>query len=139
MLPSHADPELEALLPDSIGGVALTKISISGEQMGLTDGDPLLSRFGKHPADLASATATSSNPPLLVGVERLRGVPADQLLAAMLEALPSGATSHTALGGHQVTYVASGWSPVWYYATGELLYGVAGAEQDVATALANLP
>lgn len=139
MSPSHADPELEALLPDSIGGVPLMKTSISGEQMGFTDADPLLSRFGKHPADMASATATLSNPALIIGVERLRGVPANQLLAAMLEGLPSGATASRTLGGHQVTYVASGASPAWYYATGELLYGVAGAEQDVAKALATLP
>jgi hypothetical protein len=140
MLPSHADPELEALLPDSIGGVALMKSSIFGEQMGLTDADPLLSRFGKHPADLASATATLSNPPLFIGVERLRGVPADQLLAVMIQALPSGNTaSRTSLGGHQVTYMAAGWTPIWYYATGELLYGIAGAEQDVAKVLATLP
>ncbi|MGD0123114.1 MAG: hypothetical protein ABSC46_11205 [Candidatus Limnocylindrales bacterium] len=136
---THSDPELEALLPDSIGGVALTKSSISGEQMGLTDGDPLLSRFGKHPADLASATATASHQLLMVGVERLRGVPADQLLSAMLEALPSGGTvSHTSLGGHQMTYVVSGAWPVWYYPTGELLYGFVGSEDDVVRALVTL-
>lgn len=81
-----------------------------------------------------------SNPPLFIGVERLRGVPADQLLAVMIQALPSGNTaSRTSLGGHQVTYMAAGWTPIWYYATGELLYGVAGAEQDVAKVLATLP
>jgi hypothetical protein len=89
---------------------------------------------------MASASATLSSPGLFIGVERLRGVPADQLLASMIEALPSGVTaSHTSLGGHQVTYAASGWTPFWYYATGELLYALAGAEQDVAKALATLP
>jgi hypothetical protein len=140
MSPSHADPELEALLPDSIDGVSLTKSSISGEEMGMADTNPILSRFGKHPADMARATgATTQAPYLIVVVERLRGVPADQLLAAELEQYFSGTVTHTSLGGHQVTSGVIGATTVWYYATGELLYGVAGAEQDAAKALATLP
>lgn len=136
----HGDPALEALLPDSVDGVALTKESRTGAQMDVTDGDPILTPFGKHPADLASATAIATQPPLLiVNVVRLRGVPADQLLAAVLEFIPDDAVSHTSLGGRPVTYVVSGAWPFWYYATGELLYGVAGMEEAAATVLAGLP
>lgn len=136
----HGDPALEALLPDSVDGVALTKESRTGAQMGMTDDDPILTPFGKHPADLASATAVSTQRPLLIiNVVRLRGVPADQLLAAMLESIPGDAVSHTSLGGRPVAYVVSGAWPVWYYATGELLYGVAGMEDTAARVLAGLP
>ena len=65
----HADPALEALLSDSVDGVALVKQSRTGEQLGMTDHDPMLEPFGKQPADFASATASSTQPPmLLVGV-----------------------------------------------------------------------
>lgn len=140
---SHGDLALEALLPDSIDGRVLTKTSGTGEQMGMTDPDPILTAFGKHSSDLADATAfatpTANEPMLIIAVDRLRGVPADQLLVAMLERMPDAKVSRTSLGGHEVTYVVYGAWPVWYYATGELLYGVAGAEQDVAKALTNLP
>jgi len=136
----HGDPALEALLPDSVDGVALTKESRTGVQMGLTDNDPFLAPFGKHPADLASASAVATQPPMLmVNVVRLRGVAADRLLAAALESVPGDAVSHVSLGGRQVTYVTYGAWPVWYYATGELLYGVAGLEETAAKVLAGLP
>lgn len=139
----HGAPDLEALLPDSIDGRTLTKESNAGEQMGLTDADPILTAFGKHPSDLANAAA-ASNPTgnqamLLVGVERLRGVPADQLLAARLKVIPDAKVSPSTLGGHPVTYVMYGAWPIWHYTTGELLYGIVGADDDVARVLAGLP
>lgn len=140
---NHGDPSLEALLPDSIDGRTLTKESRTGEQMGMTDANSILATFGKHPSDLASATATAmptaNQAMLMIGVERLRGVPADQLLVATLKLMPDAKVSLTSRGGHQVTYVMYGAWPVWYYATGDLLYGVVGAEEDVAKVLAVLP
>lgn len=136
----HGDPALEALLPDSVDGVALTKQSQTGEQMGMSASDPILAAFGKEPADLSRASAIPSHPPLLlVGVQRLRGIPADELLAAVLDAMSGATVTETTLGGHRVTYVEAGAWPVWYYASGELLYGVAGMEETVATVLTTLP
>lgn len=133
---NHADPALEELLPNSIDGRTLTKESRTGEQMGMTDADPILTAFGKHPSDMASASATATpavnQPPILIGVERLRGVPADQLLAAMLKSIPADEVSRTSLDGRQVTYVVHGAWPVWYYATGDLLYGIAMADEATA-------
>jgi hypothetical protein len=136
----HADAALEALLPDSVDGIALAKLSQTGEQRGMTDADPLLAAFGKHPADLVIASATPSKPPLFgIGVERLRGVPADQLLAVVLKQMPDAKVTRTSLGGRQVTYVEYGAWPVWYYATGDLLFSVAGQQETVAAALGMLP
>lgn len=140
---SNGDPALEALLPDSVDGRVLTKTSTTGTQMGMTDADPILAAFGKHPSDLAGATATANpsanQPMLIIGIERLRGVQADQLLAATLKFMPDAKVSLTSLGGRQVTYVMYGAWPFWYYATGELLYQVVGSEEDAAKVLAGLP
>jgi len=60
---SHADPALEAKLPDSIRAVALAKSSFSGSSMPAEQTDKtkptfdLLGRLGKQPADLTWASA----------------------------------------------------------------------------------
>ncbi len=100
----------------------------------MTDADPILAALGKHPADFASATASPNEPPLLLlAVERVRGVPADQLLAAMLKTIPDAKVSSVSLGGRAATYVEYGAWPVWYYPKGELLYAVAAMGEAEAT------
>jgi hypothetical protein len=137
---THNAPELEALLPDSAGGLALSKQSSRGDLAGMTATDPILARFGKQPSDYAAAQASPNQPPLLIiAVERLTGVAADDLLAAKLKLMPDAEVSRVQLGGHAVTYVMYGAWPVWYYPSGSLLYGVAGLEDRVAAVLQTLP
>jgi hypothetical protein len=127
---SHADPALEARLPDSVDGTVLSKTSHTGAQLGMTDADPLLSAFDRRPADLAMATATPREPPLvIVSVMRLRGVPADDLLAAVLADVPDAEVSRVELAGRTVTYVEAGAWPVWYDPRGEYLYGVTAIDE----------
>ena len=132
----HADPALEALLPDSVDGRAVTKESRTGVDMGMTDGDPLLAAFGKRPADWATASGmampTPDKPGFSVGVYRLRGVPAELVLAFQLKQMPDAKVSQVSLGGREATYVESGAWPVWLYATGDLLYGVGLADEATA-------
>lgn len=140
----HADPALEALLPNTIDGRSLTKESRTGVEAGKTDTDPLLKAFGRQPADYADATGTlmptEDQPAGSFGVYRLRGVPGDQLLAYELAQMPDAKVSKVTLGGHEVTYVEYGAWPVWMYATGDLVYavGLAG-EATAATFFAGLP
>ncbi len=140
----HADPALEALLPDTIDGRPVTKESRTGVEAGKTDTDPLLKAFGKQPADYADATGTlmpgADQPAAILGVSRLRGVPGDQLLAFQLAQMPDAKVSQVSLGGHQVTYVEYGAWPIWMYATGDYVYGVGLAgEETAATFFAALP
>ena len=132
----HAAPVLEALLPDTIGGRALTKESRTGIEAGKTDTDPLLKAFGKQPADYEDATGTlvptETQAAGSLGVYRLRGVPGDQLLAYRLAQMPDARVSKVTLGGHEVTYVEYGAWPVWLYATGDLVYGVGLADEATA-------
>jgi hypothetical protein len=136
----HSDVALEALLPDDVDGVALVKESRTGEQLGMTDNDPILKPFGKHPADFARASASSTQPPMLaVGVTRLRGIPGAQLQAAMLAAIPDAKVSRSTLGGRPVTYVEYGAWPVWFYATGDYVFQLVADEATVASVVAVLP
>lgn len=136
----HGAPDLEALLPDRVGEVGLAKTSQTGVQLGLSPNDALLTRFGKQPADLATATAMPDRPPLLiVGVTRLRGVRGEELLAAMLADVPADEIAERSLAGRPASYVTHGAWPVWYVATGDLVYGLAGADQQVAEVAAALP
>lgn len=136
----HAAPDLEALLPDRVTGIALEKSSQTGVEMGLGADDPILQRFGKQPADLASATAMPDRPPLLaVGVTRLRGVSAADLLAAQLSQVPADAVAETSLGGRPATFVTHGAWPVWYVPAGDLLYAIVGTDVQAAEVAAGLP
>ena len=132
----HADPALEALLPDAIDGRPVTKESRTGVEAGKTDTDPQLKAFGKQPADYADATGTlmptADQPGGILGVYRLRGIPGDQLLAFWLAQMPDAKVSQVTLGGHEVTYVEYGAWPVWMYATGDLVYGVGLADEATA-------
>jgi hypothetical protein len=136
----HAAPDLEALLPDVIGSVALQVSSQTGVEMGLAADDPILARFGKQPADLATATAMPDRPPLLaVEVTRLRGVSAADLLAAQLSQVPAEEVAEMSLAGRPAVYVTHGAWPIWYLPEGDLLYAMVGTEEQAAEAAAALP
>lgn len=136
----HAVPDLEALLPDRVGDVVLEKRSQTGVDMGLAADDPILAPFGKQPADLETATAMPAEPPLLiVGVTRLRGVPAEDVLAEILAQVPADEATRTSLAGRAATYVTHGAWPVWYVTSGELLFGISGIEEQAAEAAKELP
>jgi hypothetical protein len=134
----HADPAMEALLPDTLDGRPVTKESRTGVEAGKTETDPMLKAFGKQPADYADSTGTlmptGDQPGGSVGVFRLRGVPGDQLLAFWLAQMPEAKVSKVTLGGHEVTYVEYGAWPTWMYATGDLVYAVGLAGEETAAA-----
>jgi hypothetical protein len=136
----HGATALEALLPDEAGGAALAKSSWTGVDRGMTDSDPLLAPFGKHPADYQAASATPSEPPLFaIGVQRVDGVAGKALLAVVLKQMPDAKVSDVTVAGKDVAYVEYGAWPVWYYATGDMVFMVAGLPDTVAAVLATLP
>lgn len=140
----HAVPELEALLPDTLDGRAVAKESETGVVRGMTDDNPLLAEFGKHPADFEIAQGNvlpgATKPAAILGVTRLLGVSGDRLLAATLKSMPDAKVSQVTLGGHRVTLVEYGAWPVWMYATGDFLYSMGlGGEARAAEFFAPLP
>jgi len=150
--PGPAAPELEALLPDRVGNVRLTKASTTGEEVfrGNAFGDEMskfLATVGKEPGDLrfANAVDTSEAAKLELGVWEVPGVaPADLREAIVTASRPNAPgleVSPGTLGGKQVTKVV--------YPGGSTLYLVDGAgvvfyvgstdEALAAKALALLP
>jgi hypothetical protein len=127
----HADPALEALLPDNVDGIALTKQSLTAPQI-VERPDPRLVSLGKEPADLTIALAGAYTGDRIITIlaERLDGVSGDQLLAATLESMPGAPVSQTSLGGREVTFVTGGRLATWYYATDELLVQIQATGED---------
>jgi hypothetical protein len=146
----HAAPELEALIPKTIAGVALSTKSF---REGAGDPDTLAPLVGKRPENVCYATAEPtdiSTFPAGITVYRIVGVPAAQLLAPFLQSRFASdvVPGQQALGGKQVTVATISAAdtqccsngPVYLYAWGEALFIVAPANPDVAaTALRALP
>lgn len=84
----HADVDLESLLPDEIGGEAITSLSMSGAQFMSQGSSPefeaALSALGKTPADLSVAFA--GNAKITIIAFQIDGAPADQILTALFNA-----------------------------------------------------
>jgi hypothetical protein len=136
----HDVPDLEALIPDTVGGLALTK---SSHHAAADDGiDTWATGVGKTRADvdLASATTTGNDLRQFLTCEviRMRGADAgrvrDVLLAAQ-QAGPGPATEEV-VGGKSVSVVrtsTAGGSPTRYaYASADVLYLVSAVDPELA-------
>lgn len=149
----HADPELEALLPTTIGGVALTVESQAGPDLSTGAGpfDAFLARLGKTRADftLASAYAMGGGVKAEVGAWRVKGADAAELLAgfeAVMQA--SSATPLTiaaeTFGGRAVTRIGDpgqlARGPLYVIARGDALLFVQTPQPSLAEeAMGKLP
>lgn len=149
----HADPELEALLPTTLGGVALTIESQAGPDLSTGAGpfDAFLARLGKTRADftLASAYAMGGGVKAEVGAWRVNGADAAELLAgfeAVMQA--SSATPLTivaeTLDGRAVTRIGDpgqlARGPLYVIARGDALLFVQTPQPSLAEeAMGKLP
>lgn len=101
----HSDPELEALLPTTLGGTALTIESQSGTELSTQSAafDSFLKGLGKTRADFSLASAYSAGGGLKaeVGAWRVRGADASLLLPGFKTAVQ--ASSATPLSQAQET------------------------------------
>jgi hypothetical protein len=143
----HEAPDLEAVLPDQVGGTALQKLSFkgSGSLAGGTDSQDfqnLLGAIGKSPDDFSLAIAGGQN--VSVGVFRVSGTDANVLLTAFIEAAkkgdPTTQVSDANRGGKSVKKVVSGTDTTYAYASGDKVFFVQ-SETDalVDEALSKLP
>jgi hypothetical protein len=132
-LPSFtADAELEALFPDEIGGETVTVRSMSGSdflRLGTSSKDleVALQQLGKTPNDLSVGFGGTSS--VTIFAFRIKGVPADQFLAAYLAATTQGSTvTDASYGGKSVKkVVTNGQVAAYLYLSGDVLWTVAGA------------
>ena len=121
----HAAPAPEALLPNEIDGVRLTKASATGANVFGGDAfsramTTFLTGAGKRPSDLTFANARDASGALEVelGVFRVPGVGAGELRRAIVDSsrpgAPGSTTSRATIAGKPVT--------LFRYATGSTLY-----------------
>lgn len=161
----HADPALEAKLPDSIRAVTLTKSSFSGSSMPTTQTDQtkptfdLLARLGKQPADLTFAVASdprlnvstqaASALPLFLVAYQVKGTTAEDLMAALLAVAEKYATSGVekgtaSVGGQTLTTYVDNSVPQagtnYLVPRGDILYVIQTPDSTLAAeALGSLP
>jgi hypothetical protein len=152
--PGAADPE--ALIPDTVGDVALQKMSMQGNEFANSasasaEAQEFLRNLGVSPDDVSVAIGfgLSADSCQAVAVFAFRAVGADsgQLMEAMRQAID--AKSHTPLtwesatvGGKSVqrTSNADRQGMTYLYVTGDLLIFVATTnEADAAEVLAGMP
>jgi hypothetical protein len=110
----HAAPQLEALLPETLGGVTLTRESQRGVDLSQQSDalDTFLSGLGKTIDDFTVASAYSSSGDIeaQVGAWQIRDAPSSALMAGFIEAVQASSTtkltvSDTLLSGHEVTQI----------------------------------
>ncbi len=128
---SHDVPALEALLPATIGGLALQRDSLTGDVLGSdTQLAANIVKLGKKAADLQLAEAFDPDQfQFYAAAFRLPGVSGTALLAAIVGSeaapVPSGATSTTVtLGGTTVTKIdpGDGSGLTYAFAKGDVAY-----------------
>jgi hypothetical protein len=102
----HADPELEALLPTSLGGVALTVESQAGPELSTNSApfDAFLAGLGKTRAEftLASAYAPGGGLKAEVGAWRVRGADTGLLLPSFMDVIQASSATPLTIAGETI-------------------------------------
>jgi hypothetical protein len=149
----HADPTLEALLPTTLGGVALKVESQAGTDLSTRSGpfDAFLAGLGKTRADFSLASAYSQGGDLKaeIGAWRVTGADPAALLPGFRAVLQASSTTpltvaEETLGGRSVTRIGDPGQltrgPLYVIVRGETLLFVQTPEPALAEeAMQKLP
>ena len=135
VIPSFtSDKDLEALLPDSIGGQVVVKQSLTGAQVrnsGLGASatiDDLLDEVDATIDDVSVAIGAASNAVIVIAYQ-IDGVPAERIFDGFLTAVPSGAggdVSKIKVAGRSVTRVVGPSETTYVYLAGDVLFVIGG-------------
>ena len=148
----NQDKALEALLPDTVGNLALTKFSVKGAEFFTGAGtDPafkdFLDRVHAQPDDVSAAVAADQGSTLQLLALRVAGANTDDLKTEFRRALSESASttvtlSEATVGGKSVL---TGFDPdqeanVYFYVVNDVLFFVTTSDKTVAeAALQKLP
>lgn len=135
VMPSFtSDEDLEALLPDSIGGQVVVKQSLTGPDI-LSSGlggsgtiDDLLGEVGASIDDVSVAIGVAANSVVVIAYQ-IDGVKADRIFDGFLTALPSGAggdVSEQTVAGRSITRVVASGETTYIYLAGDVLFIIGG-------------
>jgi hypothetical protein len=137
----HADLALEALLPDKVSGVQLTKESLGPDLFVGPQNEAkfarLLAAVGRSREDVTLARASDLTNAVLGRVDALKVTGADSnvLLSALLAEPPydSANISQTSIDGKDVTVVTfDNLGTEYYYVPNDVAFIVTGAAADTA-------
>lgn len=149
-LPGSA-PELEALLPDEIGGEEVLKLSFTGEELMTDDSgdvtvDPeflaFLDRMGAQPDDVSMAMSFAMSEEGQDGVVAFRVAGADgnqlrdELQRSMEEEEQTGEWTSGSVGGKSVLMaedLETTGNTVYIYVRGDMVFLVTAADEATAT------
>ncbi len=149
----NSDAELEALLPDEIGGVTLTKFSMRGAEF-MTQGDQeftdFLNRLGASADDVSVAfgvSMASGQSGTGVFAFQVRGTDNSELMSELAGSLEDDGTAsgfeNANLGGKDVQRSAAGdaaQGSVYLYGVGDIVFFITTTDEDAAAeVLSNLP
>lgn len=133
-LPSFSgDAELEALLPDSIGGAAVVKQSFTGQDFitrGIGGAAALKDMLGEMGVSIDSlSVAIGSAGTLVLIAYRVEGRSAEQVFSGLEDAFQAGGggtISETTVGGRTVIQVTSLAETTYIYLADEVVFIVGG-------------
>ena len=140
----HADPQLEALLPKSLGGVALTIESQAGTDLSTNSAafDAFLKSLGKTRADFVVASAYAQGTlRAAVGAWKVAGADSTALIPAFKTVLQASSTTpltvtEDTLSGHPVTKIGEkgelAQGPLYAFARDGTLFFVQTPERALA-------
>jgi hypothetical protein len=148
----HADPELESILPTTLGGVALTVESQAGPEIATRSAafDAFLAEVDRNRADFTLASAYSQGDlSAEVGAWRVKGADPVRLLPAFQAAVQKSSavpltTAEETAAGHSILRIGNpgqmARGPLYAYARGEMVLFVQTTRRQLAEeALAKLP
>jgi hypothetical protein len=136
-LPSfHGDVDLEKLIPTTIGGEAMTTLSMGGEEFVGSGSDAeltaVLTALGKQPSDLS--VAFGGNTQVQIVAFQVNGVPGSQILNAFYTASQASAgstISDASFGGKSVKKIQPTdltEDPSYVYTKEDVVFTVGGTE-----------
>ncbi len=148
----HADPELEALLPTTLGGVSLTVESQAGTDLSTNSGpfDAFLESLGKTRADFSLASAYAQGGlKAAVGAWRVKGADSSKMLPGFKNAVQASSTTpltkaEEVVAGRTVTRIGDPGQltqgPLYVFVRGDTLLFVQTPERSLAEeAMSKLP
>lgn len=148
----HADPELEKLLPQTLGGTALIVESQAGTELATNSGafEAFLKALGKTRGDFSLASAYGNGGlKAAVGAWRVKGADTVRLLPGFKTAVQASSATPLAseeemLGGHEVTRIGDPGQltqgPIYVFVKGDTLLFVQTPNRALAEeALSKLP
>jgi hypothetical protein len=143
---SHADPELEALFPTSVGGQELEITSMPPDDISGAEGaeeiEAALAAQGRSLADVTAGSAFAPDFSSYIFAIRVKGGDAIALLeplAAQQAELMDAEMSTSEVAGKPVTVLAGASGTQYVYANGEVLWLVFATEPALSEIMAALP